>query len=133
MSDAVTLTLRAAPPGPLDMDGVTPERCAGLGEREIAALDLWCGRERLALGELFAVRGARAAELRLAGDLALARGVGAGMRAGLLVVDGDAGDEAGRGMTGGEIEVRGDAGADAAAYARRGVIAVAGTAGAGAA
>ena len=39
MSDAVLLTLHTAPDGRLDVEGaVTPDRLAGLAEREIAAL-----------------------------------------------------------------------------------------------
>jgi len=81
---------------------------------EIASLRLWLGRDRIAVGELFAVKttvteGA-AAELRLEGDLAQANGIGAGMTGGKLTIDGSVGHDAGVGMSGGTLVIRGDAG-----------------------
>jgi formylmethanofuran dehydrogenase subunit C len=155
MSDTVTLTLRRALDRDLVAEGLTADRCATASAKEIAELPVFSGGERATVGDFFAIRGERAARLRLVGDLARASGIGTGMTAGDLVIEGnvgrdlgqamsggtidvhgDAGDNTGgalpgasRGMTGGEIVVRGRAGADAGASLRRGLIVIVGEAG----
>ena len=155
MSDPIRMALRMRLAAALDLEGLTPQRCLTLSEREIAALPVWLGGLPARLGDLFAVRGERSDRVHIEGDLRLATRVGAGMSAGELVVDGNVGDEAGlavgggvlwiygsagarlgaarpgaaRGMTGGEIVVRGAAGPEAGARARRGLIVVGGDAG----
>jgi formylmethanofuran dehydrogenase subunit C len=155
MSDAVHLALRTRLTAALDLDGLTPQRCLSLSERDIAALPVALGGLPARLGDLFTVSGGRSDRLRVEGDLHLAMNIGAGMTGGELIVDGHAGDDAGvalgggvlwihgnagarlgaarpgaaRGMTGGEIVVQGTAGPDAGARARRGLIAVGGDAG----
>ena len=151
----ITLTLRAPLDAHLDMEGVTPDRCAILGEGEIARLTVTLGGRAAALGDLFSVRGGHAPHLRIEGDLSSAVRVGAAMTSGELEVDGNVGDDAGlamgggilrisgnagarlgaaapgasRGMTGGEIVIAGSAGPEAAARARRGLVVVGGDAG----
>jgi formylmethanofuran dehydrogenase subunit C len=154
----LTLTQRAAPPAHVDASGLSASALDGLAERDVAALTLRCGRERLQVGELFDVAGRCDGDLVLVGDLRLFDGIGRGMQDGRIRVDGDAGARAGAelaggqvivhgsagdhlgaalpgagaGMTGGEIVVTGDAGEEAGAGMRRGLVAVAGRAGAGA-
>jgi formylmethanofuran dehydrogenase subunit C len=152
VSDAVVLSMRARPDGQLDMSSVTPDRCADLSTKEIAALPVWIGAVQGRLGDVFDVRGERAARVEIEGDLDRACGVGARMTGGLLHVHGNVGDDAGqamsggvlrvdghagdrvgcgtagapKGMTGGEIVVFGSVGGSAGALMRRGLIAVAG-------
>lgn len=136
MSDAVnvvTLSLRAPLSEPLDVEGVTADRVAGLSEREIAGLPVRLGAREARLGDFFDVRGGRSVRMRVEGALAQVNGLGAGMAGGELVIDGDAGCRVAAGMTGGEIIVMGSAGAEVAARARRGLVVVAGDAGADAA
>jgi formylmethanofuran dehydrogenase subunit C len=151
----LTLTMRTQPPGRVDASPLVPERLhasAGGGP------SLRCGREHLALGDLFDMSGTADDELVLAGDLRRFDGVGARMSRGEIVVRGSVGGWAGAemsggvlrifgdagprlggaypgarvGMTGGEIVVTGDAGEEAGAGMRRGLIAVGGRTGAGA-
>ena len=155
MSGPISLTLRAPLATALDLEALTPQRCLGLGEREIAGLPVWLEGLEVRLGDLFAVRGERSDRIHIEGDLRLATRVGAGMSGGELVVDGNVGDEAGlamgggvlrihgsagarlgaarpgaaRGMTGGEIVVRGATGPEAGARARRGLIVIGGDTG----
>jgi formylmethanofuran dehydrogenase subunit C len=154
----LTLTQRAAPPAHVDASGLSPSALDGLSERDVAALPLRCGRERLHVGDLFDVAGRSDGDLVLAGDLRLLGGIGRGMVDGRIRVDGDAGAWVGAelaggqvivegsagdhlgaafpgaraGMTGGEIVVTGDAGQEASAGMRRGLVAVGGRAGEGA-
>jgi formylmethanofuran dehydrogenase subunit C len=156
----LTLTLQAQPPARVDAGPLVPERLRGLNASAIAAVELRCGGEAVAVGDLFEVSGAGAEqeELMLVGDLhrfdwigarmssgeivvrgAVGAWAGAEMSGGLLRILGDAGARLGAaypgaraGMTGGEIVVSGDAGEEAGAGMRRGLIAVGGAVAAGA-
>jgi formylmethanofuran dehydrogenase subunit C len=112
MSDAVTLTVRATIPAPLDVECVAPDRFATLAAGEIARLPVWAGREQQALGDWFDIRGGGTPHVRVVGDVRHVTGLGCGMTTGTLIVDGDAGRRTGAAMTGGTIEVHGSAGDD---------------------
>lgn len=127
---AVTLRLRAPPAVPVEAPCVRPDHFAGLAEAEIARLPVWHGNERRALGDVFDVRGGRTGDVRVEGDPARVKYLGAGMAGGRLVVEGDAGMHAGAGMTGGALRIEGDAGEWAGAEMRGGVLEVRGRAGA---
>jgi formylmethanofuran dehydrogenase subunit C len=154
----LTLTLRTEPPARVHAGPLLPEWLRGLGMSEIAAVEVRCGREMVAVGDLFEVAGTADEKLVLVGDLGRFDGIGAGMTRGEIVARGDVGDWTGAemsggvlrifgdagarvgaaypgariGMTGGEIVVTGDAGEEAGAGMRRGLIAAGGTTGAGA-
>ena len=156
----LTLSLRSEPPARILAPGLVPERLRGLNASAIAALDLRCGGETVAVGDLFEVSGAGAEgeELVIDGDLRGFDWVGARMSSGEVIVRGDVGSWAGAemsggvlrivgdagarlgaaypgtrvGMTGGEIVVTGDAGEEAGAGMRRGLVAVGGRTGNGA-
>jgi formylmethanofuran dehydrogenase subunit C len=126
----IALTARAEVPR-LAGEALAPDRLASGGERDVARTRVGAGRAAAELGELFDVRvtaGDGGPELVVAGAPAL-DGLGAGMKAGRLVVEGDAGDRVGAGMAGGEIDVRGSAGAAAGAGMAGGVLRVRGDAG----
>ncbi len=129
MSDAVTISLRAAPDAAVDVDGITPDRMAVLAEHEIAALPVWIGSKRAAIGDFFDVRGGGSAHVRIEGDVSRFDGLGAGGAAGELVIDGSAGHRVGAGLQGGRIRVLGNVGHDAASGMTGGVLQVAGDAG----
>ena len=156
----LTLALRTEPPARVVAAPLIPERLLGCTASTVEAMDLRCGGETVAVGDLFEVSGVggEADSLVLAGDLRRfdwigadmstgeieVRGdvgawAGAEMSGGLLRVVGDAGARLGAaypggrvGMTGGEIVVSGDAGEETGAGMRRGLIAVGGQTGAGA-
>ena len=125
----LTLTLRAPAGAPLDAEALRPDRLTGLSRAEIERLELWYGNRRAALGELFAVSGSGAGELRVEGDLARVARLGAGMTGGRLTLAGGAGAHVGAGMRDGEIVVEGDAGDWAGAEMRGGRLVVHGSAG----
>jgi formylmethanofuran dehydrogenase subunit C len=107
---SVHLTMRTAPEVLLDLEAIQPLAFAELDETGIARVTLRHGREQVALGDFFDVRGARSADVVIGGDFSKAIGLGSGMSGGTLRVEGDAPDLTGAGMSGGLIEVRGDAG-----------------------
>jgi formylmethanofuran dehydrogenase subunit C len=127
----LTLTLREPPAVPVDAEAVSPDRLAGLSRAEIERLELWHGNRRTALGELFAVSGAGADDVRVEGELARVAGLGTGMAGGRLTLAGGAGPHTGAGMRGGELVVEGDAGDRAGAGMRGGRLVVRGSAGRG--
>jgi formylmethanofuran dehydrogenase subunit C len=103
----VVLTLKAPPPWPVDLSPLLPTALAGQDAGMIARIPLG----RLAVGDLFDVRAGETAELTIAGGSPLFEGIGAGMKEGALLVEGDAGAFAAAGLRGGRVEIRGDAGA----------------------
>jgi formylmethanofuran dehydrogenase subunit C len=129
VSDAVTLTLRAAPGEPLELDGLAADRIAGLSEREIAALPAWLGAREAKLGDFFDVRGERSDRVRVEGTLTNVHGLGARMAGGELLIGGDAGRRVADGMTGGSVEVRGSVDDDAGLAMAGGVLKISGSAG----
>ena len=125
----LTLTLRTQPPARVWAAALDPRRLLGLRASDVAALTLRCGRETVAVGELFEVSGAPDEQLVLSGDLRRVDGIGASMSGGRVLVEGSCGDYLGARMTGGEIDVRGDAGDWAGAELHGGVLGVSGDAG----
>lgn len=126
---ATVLTPRDLPPLPLEAEAITPDRIAGLSEREVAALTVQVGNAAAPLGDLFRVKGKGSDEVRIAGDVGRVRGIGAGMSRGRIVVEGSVGRHAGARMKGGELIVAGDAGDWAGAEMSGGVLRVQGSAG----
>jgi formylmethanofuran dehydrogenase subunit C len=127
---SVTLTLRAAPPARIDASPLTPERCNALNRGRIAGLALRCGRDTIAVGDVFEIDGyVSNLALTLAGDLRAVDGIGVGMSSGVLTVHGDCGDRAGARMRGGELAIDGHAGSWAGAEMAGGVLRISGDAG----
>lgn len=107
------LVLRQPPPLRVDARALAPLPLADLSPGEIERLRLPCGRDSLAVAELFTVHqegDSAEAALVLEGDLSRFDHVGAGLAAGTLQVDGPVGDCAGLGMGGGRLVIRGNAG-----------------------
>jgi formylmethanofuran dehydrogenase subunit C len=125
----LTLTLRKQPTVPLETDGLAPDRLATCRRGEVEALTVWHGNERAQVGDFFAVSGSAGEELRVEGDLARVKFLGAGMTAGRLTIGGDAGMHTGAGMSGGELVVAGRVGDFAGVGMRGGRLVVEGCAG----
>ena len=116
-----TLVLRTAPSLRVDARALLPAALCAMMREEVLRLPLPLGRERVALGEFFAVtsEATHEASLRLEGDLARFDFIGAGLDAGTLEVQGSVGDGLGLAMSGGELKVHGSA-RDLAGCAMRG-------------
>jgi formylmethanofuran dehydrogenase subunit C len=126
---ALTFELKGAPGERLDLSPLTPERLDGLKAGEIEALAVGTTRVPLAVGDAFKVKGKDAGEIRFAGTDARCDKIGAGMKTGTILVEGDTGAYLGAGMKRGRIEVSGNAGALAGASMAGGAIAISGDAG----
>jgi len=101
-----------ATPGPfIEFDVVTPNKLRTLSLAEIERLEIFQGCERMEAGELFSFSGdASDSELRLVGDFSRVSGIGAGMTAGTIHVEGNVGPLAGAEMSGGTLVIAGNAG-----------------------
>lgn len=114
------LQLRTAPSLRVDARALLPASLRAMTREEVLRLPLAQGRERVPLGEWFAVESAPDGDaLRLEGDLSRFDCVGAGMDDGELDVHGSVGDALGLGMAGGVLKVEGSA-RDLAGCAMRG-------------
>lgn len=114
---------------PIDLRGLVPEALAGLTLDEIRRRPLRAGRDLVPVGELFKVRGTPDATLALIGVTPHMHGLGAGMRQGLLRLEGDCGDYVGADLRGGQIHVHGNARDLLGAGMRDGLIEVEGAVG----
>jgi formylmethanofuran dehydrogenase subunit C len=126
---ALRLVLRGAPEQRLDFSVLTPDRLAGLDGGAIERLPLQTTRHGVTVGDLFRVHPGDAAEVVIEGGSDRFDLVGAAMRTGVLVVEGDVGQQAGRLMAGGRLEVRGAACGWAGSGLRGGVLEIGGNAG----
>lgn len=94
----------------VDLAGLTPASLSPLSLREVERLPVAFGTHRVSLADIFFVEGAPDGLLLIEiGDPRL-DGIGAGMDAGEIIVDGMVGAWAGRGMSGGVLRISGDAG-----------------------
>lgn len=131
---AVTLSPKFSFSVPVYAPCISPDAFAGKTKDEISRLEVWEGKFRRSLGDLFRIDGEPAASpeetrVRLVGDFRKVRKVGFGMTAGGIVVEGSIGMHLGERMAGGSIRVHGDAGPWLGSGMRGGVIEVDGNAG----
>lgn len=126
----LTLELKCSLKAPLELAVLTPDWAMRRTVDRIAHQVVACGRERLALGDLFAIRGDQAdGHIELSGDLTAVHRLGARMTSGEIHVEGSVGRHLGAEMSGGRIEVSGTAGDWLGAEMRGGSIHVRGSAG----
>lgn len=125
----LTLTLRNASAGRLDLSDLVPHKIAGLDERGIAQLVIGKTRDQLRVGDVFDISGTSGNTLTFAGTTALCDGLGAELESGTIIVDGSVGAYAGRNMKSGRLDIRGSAGDFLAAGLKGGLVTVKGTAG----
>lgn len=119
------LRLKSAPTERLDLSALEPAAVLALGA-DAARLPFDGGT----VGDLFDVLPADGTDaLILAGTTPACDGIGARLRAGTIIVEGDAGAYAGRHMKGGRLDIKGSAGDYLGAGMTGGLVTVAGSAG----
>jgi len=117
-------------PIPLEFQWLTPDRLVPLDEFEIAKLPVVFGNRKAELGEFAKiVKRDWNDTIWFDGHTAKVKGLGAGMKGGLVCVENGAGLHAGAQMTGGVLMIVGDAGDWLGAEMRGGEIKVRGNAG----
>jgi formylmethanofuran dehydrogenase subunit C len=125
----LTLRLRARPRFRIDVSMLTLDQLAGQTAAAIARFELPLGRRMTPLGELFDVSGEPGDTLVFEGDCGRLDRMGAGLAAGVIRVEGDAGAYVGLAMRGGEIVVSGSVDAYAACGLAGGMLRIGGSAG----
>ncbi|MDP1646256.1 MAG: formylmethanofuran dehydrogenase subunit C [Thiobacillus sp.] len=125
----ITLTLRTAPDGRVDMTGVLPETLAGRAASDITAQFLRVDGNPVALGDLFEVAPGEGDVLVIRTDCDRLDCLGKGMTAGTLRVEGLAGHYVGQDLRGGKLEIQGDAGDYVANGMKGGLLRIHGNAG----
>lgn len=130
---AFELRLRHLPPLRLDLSALQPATLAGLAAAEVERLRLPHGNGTLAVAEVFDVTSRADGDARhlvISGDLARGDHLGAGLAAGRITAEGDAGDYVGAGLgPDGFVEVRGNAGLFAGSEMTGGTLRVQGSVG----
>ena len=125
----LVLTLRQPPDQRLDLSPLVPQRLAGRSAAVIAAIALQTGREKVTVGDAFRLRMGDVEQIRIDGGSDRLDGIGEGMTAGEITVEGDAGARAGRLMAGGRLTIGGHAGPFAASGMKGGELVISGSAG----
>ncbi len=126
---ALVFELKAKPDQRLDLSPLIPSKLKDLTSKDIEALVVGTTRDKLTVGDCFKVRGKDAEQIGFAGTNERCDKIGAGLKEGEIVVEGDAGAYLGAGMKGGRIEVKGNAGVLAGASMAGGTLAVGGDVG----
>jgi formylmethanofuran dehydrogenase subunit C len=125
----LVLALKERPPERLDLSPLLPHLLAGKSAAEIARIGVQTTRRPITVGDVFRVRMGDARRIHIEDGCDRLDWIGHGMASGEIVVDGDAGSQAGRLMTGGRLIITGNTGPWAASGMRGGEIEIRGAAG----
>jgi formylmethanofuran dehydrogenase subunit C len=125
----LVFSLRDYPDQRLDLSPLTPDRLVWRPADEIARIELQTTRRRVTVGDVFRVRLGDAQHIRIEGSCERLDRIGHAMTQGEIVVDGDAGAQAGRRMTGGRLTIGGSTGPWAASGMTGGVLEIEGAGG----
>ena len=126
---ALVFTLRGAPAQRVDVGMLSPAALSGQSVTDIAAIELNVGKHAMRVDALFDIAGDDVSDIVFRGDCSKLERIGAGMKAGRVTVEGDAGPYLGQGLLGGTITATGSAGAFCATGMKGGRIEVAGDVG----
>ncbi len=115
---------------PVTAECINPDIFQGKDSAEIANLTVFEGNKSRRLSDLFKIREDNAeATITINGDVSKVRKIGAGMKTGEIVINGNVGMHLGEKMAGGKITVNGDACQWAGASMKKGLIEIHGNAG----
>lgn len=127
---SLTLRYRAETTVPVEVEGLLPSAVREKPRKEIERWEIFHGKEKRALAELFDVSGDPSDErIVFEGDLSGVHWIGAGLERGEIHVAGNAGRHVGSEMSGGRITVEGSVGDWLGAQMHGGLVRVHGSAG----
>ncbi len=121
--------LRALLTERIDLTDIVPNTLAGLSLHDVQRLSVGTGRSKADIGDLFFVSGSTDERLVIEGGSSAIDGIGSGLGAGTIIVEGDAGSLTACGMRGGRLEIAGNTGSHLASGMRGGIVVVKGSAG----
>ncbi len=122
-------SLREPPAQRLDLSPLVPQTLAGKTVAEIERIELGTTRARVTAGDVFRIRKGDPAAILIEGGSARFDRVGLGLAGGSIIVEGEAGVQAGRLMSGGRLTIDGAAGPFAGSGMKGGTLAIEGDAG----
>ncbi len=126
----LTFTLKSETRLPIDLTRmfvVCPHETSG---RLLAAVEILVGNQYCSLGDVFQIEGAGEDRIQVwEGELDRVSGLGAAMRGGTIIVNGNVGCRVGARMSGGRLEIRGNAGDGVGTAMQGGQLIVAGDVG----
>ncbi len=125
----LVLSLRGEPDQRLDLSPLVPHALVGKSAAEIERIALQTTRMPVTAGDAFRVRMGDVRQIRIEGGSNRLDLVGHGMTEGELVLEGDAGVQAGRLMRGGRVVITGSVGPWAASGMKAGTLEIGGAAG----
>jgi formylmethanofuran dehydrogenase subunit C len=115
---------------PITADCINPDIFQGKKTAEISKLPVHEGNKQCKLSDLFKIEeDAAEAIITINGDVSQVRRIGAGMKTGEIIINGNVGMHLGEKMAGGKITVNGDAAQWAGASMKKGLIEIHGNAG----
>ena len=116
---------------PIEVEGINPQALRDLSKGRIADRQIWLGRKKTALGELFRIKGTCQEDLSIHwhGNLKSVHWIGAEMTGGQMEIHGDAGRHVGSRMTGGSIIAHTNVADFAAMEMRGGLLRIKGSSG----
>ena len=114
---------------PIEAECISTAVIDGLNKSQILDLEIIEGNRKIPLKEFFTVTDDKSDVLTVEGDLSVVKYLGAKMKSGKMIINGNTGMHLGSEMSGGTIEVNGDIGDWAAPQMSGGVIKVSGDGG----
>ena len=114
---------------PIEAECISTAVIDGLNKSQILDLEIIEGNRKIPLKEFFTVTDDKSDVLTVEGDLSVVKYLGAKMKSGKMIINGNTGMHIGSEMSGGTIEVNGDIGDWAAPQMSGGVIKVSGDGG----
>lgn len=126
---AFTLELKNPPRQRIDVRSLTPQQLAEKTNKEIAALPLYHGNQKIQVGDLFKVSGRDKNNFHILSDSPKLDYIGAEITQGNITVEGNTGAYAGTEMKAGKLTITGDAGDYTGAGLVNGNITIQGNAG----
>lgn len=125
----LTLKLRNQPAERLNLSGLTAGVLADLSASDAKAINVSTTKADLTVGDVFDVSGESGDTLTISGGSAKLDFIGAGLKSGTIIFEGDVGSHAAKSMKGGRLEIRGNAGPWLATGLSGGIVYVSGSAG----
>ena len=129
MSSILRFTLKDTPEYQVDMSPLLPELLEGKTLAQIKTTKLPCGNKKIAVNDLFQVRGKAGDSLEIHNSHRKLKNIGKGMSRGRIEIFGMAGDNVGMSMSSGELQCNGRVGNWLGASMSGGTITVKGNAG----
>jgi formylmethanofuran dehydrogenase subunit C len=126
---ALTFTLKIQPRQRIDLSPLTPDNLAGKPAADIAAIELYSGKQKLRVDTVFDIAGDDASNIVIKSSCNKLDFIGRGMKTGRITIQGDVGSYLGFQMRNGTIVLHGDADAFAASELAGGLIHIHGNVG----